>query len=203
MILDEVLDAPGTGGASSSTAGSGVRDPPQAEHSTRESETTAMVSLPKEPDYMPSLGSCLAAAATVAGVAIGCIFKPQIKDPKKPPPGKTTIRFDMSDYARDAVRHYCDVVGRNVKIKQVPTPFVDESSLPQELENQRGELAGHASSALMKALWLCRLARPDVQRAVQFLATKVTRWSVNDDKGPTASFVTCGPQGTISSRARS
>ena len=131
---------------------------------------------------MPSLGSCLAAAATVAGVAIGCIFKPQVKNPKKPPPCKTTIRFDMSDYGRDAVRHYCDVVGRNVKIKYVPTPFVDESSLPPELENQRGELAGHASSALMKALWLCRLARPDVQRALQFPATKVTRWSVNDDK---------------------
>ena len=131
------------------------------------------------PAFRIVVGMFFAAAATVTGVTIGCIFEPKVKDPNKPPPGKTTIRFDMSDCARDAVRHYCDVVGRNVKIKQVPTPFVDESSLPPELETQRGELAGHASSALMKALWLCRLARPDVQRAVQFLATKVTRWSVN------------------------
>ena len=183
MIIGEVLEAPNSGGASSSADGGSGLDPPQAEQPAPEGETTAMVSIPREPDNKPSLGTYFAAAATVAGVAIGCIFKPEPKDPRKPPPNKTTIRFDMSDYARDAVKHYCDVVGRNVKIKQVPTPFVDESSLPLELETERGELAGHASSALIKALWLCRLARPDVQRAVQFLATKVTRWSaVNDDK---------------------
>ena len=182
MIIGEVLDAPGSGGASSSADGGSGLHPPQAEQPAAEDETTAMVSLPRQPDAKSSLGTYLAAAATVAGVAIGCIFKPVPKDPKKPPPNKTTIRYDMSDYARDAVKHYCDVVGHNVKIKQVPTPFVDESSLPQELETERGELAGTASSVLMKALWLCRLARPDVQRAVQFLATKVTRWSVNDDK---------------------
>ena len=80
MICGEVLEAEDSGGASSSAAGSGIRDPPPVEQPTHEDETTALVSLPKEPEYMPSMGSCLAAAATVAGVATGCIFMPQKKE---------------------------------------------------------------------------------------------------------------------------
>ena len=34
----------------------------------------------------------------------------------------------------------------------------------------------------MKGLWLCRLARPDPQKAIQHLATRVQKWSRNDDK---------------------
>ena len=153
-----------------------------AEESHSSTGAVATVSLPKEPTSLPSLGSYIAAAATAAGVAIRFIFIPKIKNPSRPPPKRTAIRYDMSDNARDTVCHYCQIFGNNVKIKKVPTPFVDESSLPAEAEAERGELPGNASSVLMKALWLCRLARPDVQRAVRYLATKVTRWSVSDDK---------------------
>ena len=76
MIIGEVLEPANSGGAS----GSGNSDPPAAEQPARDSGTVALVTLPKEPDYLPSLGSCMAAVATVAGVAIECIFKPQIKN---------------------------------------------------------------------------------------------------------------------------
>ena len=50
MILGEVLEAEDSGGASSSAAGSGISDPPPAEQPTRDGETTALVSLPKDPE---------------------------------------------------------------------------------------------------------------------------------------------------------
>ena len=67
-------------------------------------------------------------------------------------------------------------------MKYAATPFLDDAALPIDAEETRGELAGNASSVLVKALWLCRLSRPDMQKAIQQLATKVKRWSVNDDK---------------------
>ena len=45
-----------------------------------------------------------------------------------------------------------------------------------------GELAGNAAKILMKALWLARLARPDILRPINDLATRVQRWTRADDK---------------------
>ncbi|MFM7981992.1 MAG: hypothetical protein ACKPKO_22005, partial [Candidatus Fonsibacter sp.] len=44
-----------------------------------------------------------------------------------------------------------------------------------------GTLASVACSLLMKVLWVARLARPDLLRAVNHLATKVTKWTSNCD----------------------
>ena len=49
-------------------------------------------------------------------------------------------------------------------------------SLPDE-----GALASVACSLLMKVLWAARLARPDLLRAVNHLATTVTRWTSKCD----------------------
>ena len=40
-------------------------------------------------------------------------------------------------------------------------------------EEARGELAGGACSVLMKALWLARLARPDLNKAITDLACHI------------------------------
>eukprot|EP00973_Karenia_brevis_P075191 10445029-Karenia_brevis.AAC.1 len=34
----------------------------------------------------------------------------------------------------------------------------------------------------MKALWLARLARPDIAKAINDLFCKITKWTRNDDK---------------------
>ncbi|MFM7982989.1 MAG: hypothetical protein ACKPKO_27065, partial [Candidatus Fonsibacter sp.] len=44
-----------------------------------------------------------------------------------------------------------------------------------------GTLASVACSLLMKVLWAARLARPDLLRALNHLATKVTKWTSHCD----------------------
>ena len=44
-------------------------------------------------------------------------------------------------------------------------------------ENDEVALASVACSLLMKVLWAARLARPDLLRAVTYLATKVSKWT--------------------------
>ena len=44
-----------------------------------------------------------------------------------------------------------------------------------------GALASVACSLLMKVLWVARLARPDLLRAVNYLATKVSKWTSKCD----------------------
>ena len=67
-------------------------------------------------------------------------------------------------------------------MKQAATPFVPDGSIPIEDEEAKGELAPHACKILMKALWLGRLARPDIIKPINDLATKVQSWSRGDDK---------------------
>ena len=62
------------------------------------------------------------------------------------------------------------------------TPFPPEGSISQDDEETKGELAPNACKVLMKALWLGRLARPDIVKPINGLATKVRSWSRGDDK---------------------
>ena len=89
---------------------------------------------------------------------------------------KGAMAFDMYDYAQQTVDLYKSLTGLKV-LKHAATPFAPESSLPQSQEEAAGELAPHACKVLMKALWLGRLARPDLVKPIGDLATKV-----NDDK---------------------
>ena len=51
-------------------------------------------------------------------------------------------------------------------LKPATTPFCPEGSfLPQD-DEEEGELAGNACKILMKCLWLARLARPDIIKAI-------------------------------------
>jgi len=95
--------------------------------------------------------------------------------------GATELAFEMEDYCADAVAMYMNLA-KVSKLKHATTPFPPEGSLTLADECVAGELASSACAALMKGLWVARLARPDLQKAISDLASKVTCWSRNDDK---------------------
>ena len=102
---------------------------------------------------------------------------------EKVPPNKSVphMVFDMYDYALQTVDLYKSIAGVD-KIKPASTPFVPEGSINSQDEDTRGELAPNACKILMKALWLGRLARPDIVKPINDLATKVQKWSRAEDK---------------------
>ena len=97
------------------------------------------------------------------------------------PAGERCVSFDMGDYTKQAVQMYRDVVGIQT-FKVTTTPFCPDGSLTLEGECTRGELSPKACGILMKCLWLARLARPDVLKAINDLSTHLSQWSSNDDR---------------------
>ena len=96
---------------------------------------------------------------------------------------KGAIAFDMNDYARQTVELFCSITGTQPeKLRKVTTPFCPDGSLPPEDDQSVGELAPNACKLLMKALWLGRLARPDIIKPIGDLATAVQKWSRNHDR---------------------
>ena len=89
--------------------------------------------------------------------------------------------LNMVDYVHQTVDMFKQHAPQHA-LKRVTTPFCPEGSLPAEGEDARGELSGSACALLMKHLWLARLARPDLQRAICALASHVSKWSANDDR---------------------
>ena len=69
-----------------------------------------------------------------------------------------------------------------MKYKTVSTPFHDDKIRPVADEAEsRGELQAIASRALMKVLVAVRMARYDLLRAAQGLASRATKWSHDCD----------------------
>lgn len=89
--------------------------------------------------------------------------------------------FDMSDYAQQTVDLYKSIAKVD-KLKSATTPFIPEGSTSSADEEAKGELAPNACRILMKALWLGRLARPDIIKPINDLATKVQSWTKAEDK---------------------
>ena len=89
--------------------------------------------------------------------------------------------FDMKDYAQQTTDLYKSVAGVD-KIKSAQTPFLADGTFTTADEESPGELAPKACSILMKALWLARLARPDILKPINDLATKVQKWTRVHDK---------------------
>ena len=94
---------------------------------------------------------------------------------------KGYLAFNMEDYALQACELYSAVSGGK-PLKPAATPFCPEGSLQPQDDNEEGELAGCACQVLMKCLWLARLSRPDIMKAIGDLATKVQKWTRNCDK---------------------
>ena len=83
----------------------------------------------------------------------------------------------MSSYAQQVVELYSELAGvEKDSLKAVPTPCLAESAIIDD-DLVAGSMQPHASCALMKALWLARLARPNIYFVVIRLASFVTRWT--------------------------
>ena len=95
--------------------------------------------------------------------------------------GNRTFVFSMPDYVKSTCDLYLSLPGSK-PLKTVPTPFVNEGSLVPADDEERGELSDNASKVLMKALWVARLARPDLLKPITALARHVQSWTRNCDK---------------------
>ena len=95
------------------------------------------------------------------------------------------VVYDMSSFLQQAIDRYKELTGPEWhNLKKVSTPFYDDKiARPTDAEAEpKGKLAPIASRVLMKLLLAARMARYDLLRAVQGLASRVTKWSADCDK---------------------
>ena len=98
-------------------------------------------------------------------------------------PSSTTMAFRMPEYAEQIVQTYCELTGTTPdKLRRVTTPSIAESAMTDEEISTPGQLHDSASRTLMRCLWLARLCRADISCAVTRLASRVTRWTVWEDR---------------------
>ena len=69
--------------------------------------------------------------------------------------------------------------------KAAPAPHLEEDSLLPDDGAVRGQLLPVAARLVMKLMWLCRTARPDVTFAVNILAKHIAIWRAIDDRRTT------------------
>ena len=67
-----------------------------------------------------------------------------------------------------------------LKLPWVPSPTIDDR-FDQE-SAKKGALADNAASHLMKLLYIARLCRGDILVTTTFLARRISRWSINEDR---------------------
>ena len=104
----------------------------------------------------------------------GCMYRPT-----------RGVIYDMRSFLQQAVDKYRQLAGPEFQhLKKVSTPFYDDKiACPVDiLAECKGKLAPIASRVLMKLLFAARMARFDLLRAVQGLASRITKWSVDCDK---------------------
>ena len=87
------------------------------------------------------------------------------------------VRYDMSSFLESCVDAYCELA--KVKKDQLPnvaTPFTEAGIARPTLDDKEtpGRLQPIASKVLMKILFAARMAWPDLLRATQSLASRVT-----------------------------
>lgn len=103
----------------------------------------------------------------------GCMTKPV-----------NVVRYDMSAFLGACVESYCELAKVDQsKLTKVSTPFTESGIARPTLseEEKPGRLQPIASKVLMKILFAARMARYDLLRATQSLASRVTKWSVECD----------------------
>ena len=94
------------------------------------------------------------------------------------------MTYDMRDFLVSCVDRYCELVPKvyQKSLKHVATPFHDNRvARPAEEGEPQGKLQPIASRVLMKILFAARMARWDLLRATQSLASLVTKWSRDCD----------------------
>ena len=93
------------------------------------------------------------------------------------------MTYDMRDFLVSCVDRYCELakVSRDL-LKFAATPFHDKKIARAIQEGEPGgRLQPIASKVLMKVLFAARMARWDLLRATQSLASRVTKWSRDCD----------------------
>ena len=96
----------------------------------------------------------------------------------------TVVTYDMTGFLQQCLDRYIELAGGNIQFKKVSTPFQDDRiARPTKDDTEsKGVLQPIASKILMKVLFAARMARFDLLRATQGLASRVTKWSVDCDQ---------------------
>ena len=98
----------------------------------------------------------------------------------------TRVTYDMKDFLDSCVDRYCELAKVDRKtLKPAATPFHEHRTARPIIgeEEKAGRLQPIASRVLMKILFAARMARWDLLRATQSLASRVTKWSPDCDLG--------------------
>eukprot|EP00435_Cladocopium_sp_Y103_P028603 s1446_g7.t1 len=93
-------------------------------------------------------------------------------------------RYDMSSFLDSCVDAYCQLAKvEKSSLPRVRTPFTEAGIARPTLDEKEtpGRLQPIASKVLMKILFAAKMARPDLLRATQSLASRVTKWSAECD----------------------
>ena len=94
------------------------------------------------------------------------------------------VRYDMASFFESCVEAYCSLAKVDQSLlEKLATPFTEAGiARPTLDENEKpGRLQPIASKVLMKILFAARMARFDLLRATQSLASRVTNWSAECD----------------------
>ena len=137
---------------------------------------------------------------TPVGRCLGCKHNEITVYPEGKPPARG-LEYDMTDFMGQVIEAYQKCAGSyGSKLRPVDTPFhpilwansppssaatpgdvEDEPTLPDWGEEE-GVLAPCACAMLMKTLYGARLARWDLLKIVQLLASRVSKWTASCDK---------------------
>jgi hypothetical protein len=91
--------------------------------------------------------------------------------------------YAMEGAAAACVERYCELAKiKPSTLRNVGTPCIDDHTLPPEDFVSTGALNNVCSQAVLKCLYMTRLARPELYWTVNSLAREVTRWTVACDK---------------------
>ena len=95
------------------------------------------------------------------------------------------VQYNMKNFLESCVDAYCQLAKVDISsLKRASTPFHDNKvAKPKEDDEKSGRLQSIASKVLMKILFAARMARYDLLRATQALASRVTKWSEDCDVG--------------------
>ena len=105
---------------------------------------------------------------------LGCIHKQE----KTTVNGKqvTKVTYDMEEFANQCVTSYLQMTNSEKDcLRSVQSPFVE--CPPEEELMDTGYLQPISSSILMKVLYMARVARYDLLKAVSYLASRITKWT--------------------------
>ena len=95
------------------------------------------------------------------------------------------VKYNMRNFLESCVEAYCQLAKVDKSsLRRVSTPFHDSKvARAKEEDEKSGRLQPIASKVLMKILFAARMARYDLLRATQSLASRVTKWSEDCDVG--------------------